>query len=308
LCYNLHGRTEFDAVYCNRSGYMTQDDALAAAFPSLAPLRPRSMLFTLYGDYAYPLGRAIGLRSLVAIAERLGIGDAAVRSAVARLARQDWLEPRKSSGRSSYGLTEAGRQLIDEGTRRIYTPRLGPWDGAWCLLTYSIPEARRAARDRLRRNLAWLGFGALGSGTYVSPRDVAHDARLLVHRHGADRFSRIFSARFAGPGVDADIVRQCWDLAAIGRRYVAFCKHYEPMHARDVRNARARGVPDAIAFTTRFALTHDFRRFPFIDPDLPRELLPEDWPGLRARTLFEKYHGVLTKGALRFFDAATDGV
>jgi phenylacetic acid degradation operon negative regulatory protein len=277
-------------------------------FPSIEALRPRSMLFTLYGDYAYPRGQAIGLRGLVTIGARLGISQTAVRSAVARLSRQDWLEARKTGNRSSYRLTEAGRRLIDEGTRRIYKPRRRPWDGRWSLLTYSIPEARRAARDRLRRQLAWLGFGALGGGTYVSPRSVVDDAEALLRAHGADRFARIFTAHLSGPGADADLVRQCWSLDVIARRYVAFAAHYGPMHRRDVRRARSGTLADADAFAMRFALTHDFRRFPFIDPDLPRELLPAAWPGFRARELFEAYHGMLTDGALRYFDGVTRDV
>ena len=287
---------------------MTQGDASPAAFPSIEPLRPRSMLFTLYGDYAYPRGQAIGLRSLVTFGARLGIGQTAVRSAVARLSRQDWLEARKAGNRSAYGLTEAGRRLIDEGTRRIYKPRRRPWDARWCLLTYSIPEARRAARDRIRRELAWLGFGPLGGGTYVSPRAVEHETRALINAHGADKFARIFTARLSEPGADADLVRQCWNLAAIGRRYDEFVAHYEPMRRRDVRRARSGALTDAGAFAARFALTHDFRRFPFIDPDLPRELLPDSWPGFRARALFEDYHGMLTEGALRFFDGVNNGI
>jgi phenylacetic acid degradation operon negative regulatory protein len=277
-------------------------------FPSIEPLRPRSMLFTLYGDYAYPRGQGIGLRGLVTIGARLGIGQSAVRSAVARLSRQDWLEARKAGNRSSYRLTDAGRRLIGEGTRRIYKPRRQAWDGKWSLLTYSIPEARRAARDRLRRQLAWLGFGALGGGTYLSPRDVADGTLTLLRAHGADRFARIFAAHLSGPGADADLVRQCWDLDVIARRYDDFFAHYDPMRRRDARRARAGSLADSDAFALRFALTHDFRRFPFIDPDLPRELLPARWSGFRARELFETYHGMLTDGALRYFDGVARDV
>jgi phenylacetic acid degradation operon negative regulatory protein len=287
---------------------MSQGDAPPAAFPSIEPLRPRSMLFTLYGDYAYPRGQAIGLRSLVTFGARLGLGQTAVRSAVARLSRQDWLEARKAGNRSAYGLTEAGRRLIDEGTRRIYKPRLLAWDSRWCLLTYSIPEVRRAARDRIRRQLAWLGFGPLGGGTYVSPRKVESETRALIYAHGADNFARIFTAHLSGPSADADLVRQCWNLGAIARRYDKFVAHYERMRRRDVRRARAGKLADADAFAARFALTHDFRRFPFVDPDLPRELLPSAWSGFRARSLFEDYHGMLTDGALRFFDGVNNGI
>ena len=265
------------------------------------------MLFTLYGDYAYPSGRAIGLQAIVAMAERLGIGEVAVRSAVARLAHQGWLRAEREGRRAQYGLTDAGRRLIDEGTRRIYRPSRAKWNGAWCLLTYSIPETRRSLRDRMRRQLAWLGFGAMGGGTYASPRPVSDEAKELLRLHGVEPFARIFHAELRGPGSDADLVHACWDLGLIGRRYRAFESHYAPMFARDQRRIRSGRLPDADAFVVRFALTHDFRRFPFIDPDLPKELVPSGWPGFRARSLFERYHSLLTDGAWRYFGSVADG-
>jgi len=265
------------------------------------------MLFTLYGDYAYPSGRAIGLQAIVAMAAQLGIGEVAVRSAVARLAHQGWLRAERDGRRAQYGLTDVGRRLIDEGTRRIYRSSPAKWNGAWCLLTYSIPETRRSLRDRMRRQLAWLGFGAMGGGAYASPRAVSDEAKELLRMQGVESFARIFHAEFRGPGSDADLVRACWDLASIGRRYRAFESHYAPMFARDRRRIRSGQLPDADAFVVRFALTHDFRRFPFIDPDLPKELVPRGWPGFRARSLFERYHALLTDGAWRYFGSVADG-
>lgn len=268
----------------------------------LAPLRPRSALFTLYGDYAYPHGSDLWLGSLVQLTRTLGITEVAVRSAVARLAREGWIVSRKQGNRSFYGLSETGRGLIEEGTRRIYERR-PDWNGRWCLLAYSIPESRRAHRDRIRKQLAWLGFGALGGGTYASPRDVATEVQTLIAAHGVGAYSRVFSARFEGPGSDAALARQCWDLASIAKRYDAFIAHYAPLYRRDLRRRRSRTLPDREAFIVRFLLTHDFRRFPFIDPELPASLLPAHWAGASARELFEKYHGMLTDGAIRYFTA-----
>ena len=33
-----------------------------------------------------------------------------------------------------------------------------------------------------------------------------------------------------------------------------------------------------------------WRRFPFLDPDLPSELLDHDWPGPRAAAMFHGRH------------------
>jgi len=272
--------------------------------PVMARLRPRSMLFTLFGDYAFPERRDVPLGGLVKIGRALGLSEVAVRSAVARLAREGWIVARRAGGRSRYGLTASGRHLIEEGTRRIYRPRTGGWSGSWCLLTYSIPETKRSDRDRIRKQLAWLGFGSMGGGAYVSARDgVARDAIALLRRHGLHAYARVFSARLTGPGTDADLVAQCWELAAVARRFEDFIAHYRPLHARDVTRMRRRTLEDADAFATRFSLTHDFRRFPFIDPDLPLRLLPAAWPGVRARRLFEQHNRLLRAGAFRFFDA-----
>lgn len=275
--------------------------AARTRFPSMTPLRPRSMLFTLYGDYVYPHRDEIWLGSLVAIAERLGITEVAVRSAVARLAREGWVNARKAGNRSFYSLSETGRSLIEEGTRRIYRTNGKAWDGGWCLLTYSIPESERGKRDRLRKRLAWLGFGALGGGVYVAPRNVGDDVRKLLVSHNALQFARIFRAQLGAGHSDQEIVKQCWQLDSIARAYERFLRHYRPLYDADLRRYKTGALDDGVAFAMRFALTHDFRRFPFIDPDLPEELLPKHWAGATARALFERYHAMLTAGASRYF-------
>jgi phenylacetic acid degradation operon negative regulatory protein len=37
-------------------------------------------------------------------------------------------------------------------------------------------------------------------------------------------------------------------------------------------------------------LVHAWRRFPFLDPKLPAELLPDEWAGARAAALFDALH------------------
>ena len=141
----------------------------------------------------------------------------------------------------------------------------------------------------------------MGGGAYVSPRDVGSALLELLGDHRLHAYARVFCGQFAGPGADADLVAQCWDLKSIARGYEAFAAHYEPLYKRDRTLRAKRALADVDAFVTRFALTHDFRRFPFVDPDLPEALLPRDWAGARARRLFEAHHALLTGGAVRFF-------
>ncbi len=268
---------------------------------ALARLRPRSMLFTLFGDYVYPAAGEIGLSGLVQAGLALGMSETAIRSAVARLAREGWLVARRRGRSSFYRLSPAGRLLIEEGTRRIYRADGHRWDGSWCLLTYSIPERQRALRDQMRKQLAWLGFGQLSAGVYLAARERGEDVRRLARRVGAEHFARTFLARSIGATSDMALVAECWNIPAIGRAYESFVRAYAPRLTRDERKKRHGRLGDREAFVARFILTHEFRRFPFIDPDLPEQLLPKRWSGARARALFDRYHAMLTEGALRFF-------
>ena len=52
------------------------------------------------------------------------------------------------------------------------------------------------------------------------------------------------------------------------------------------------------AFVTYLELVDQWRKLPFRDPGLPRELLPEDWGAPVAGALFEELVGQLESRAL----------
>ncbi len=54
------------------------------------------------------------------------------------------------------------------------------------------------------------------------------------------------------------------------------------------------------------ALVHAWRRFPFIDPEIPAELLPADWVGWKAKGFFDERHARWTPGAKLAFEQLED--
>ena len=44
------------------------------------------------------------------------------------------------------------------------------------------------------------------------------------------------------------------------------------------------------AFAAQTAMVHAWRKFPFLDHDLPQPLLPKRWPQARAHALFHERH------------------
>ncbi len=257
-------------------------------------LNPRSLLFTLYGDYVHPLGQEeVYVSALVRVAAEFGVTGNALRSALSRMTREGWLSARRSEGRPRYRLTQRGRTLIEEGTARIYGRHRAAWDGRWLLVSYSLPERRRGQRDRLRQGLSFLGFGSLGNGIFVSPHDLRAEVRDLVLRAGVEREVTVQHGSLEWPRDPAERVARAWDLKEVERRYREFVAGVRRQLADERR------LDDREAFRRRFLLTHGFRRFPFVDPDLPDELLPRGWIGREARDAFLKLNGALRERAER---------
>lgn len=266
-------------------------------------LRSRPAILTLYGDYLRSRGGEISIASLIKLLENFDLSGQAVRSAVSRMCRAGLLKVRRTSQGSYYSLSESGRDLLNRGTERIFQRKDELWDGTWSMVTYSIPETMREARDRLRLELGWLGYGALSEATWISPYDLTAEVEDLARSIGVADKIFSFHVRHSAFTEPADIVARCWDLDRIHKNYASFIGEYRPKLEEHL--ARLRGG-EAIemnrCFAERFALIHEYRRLPYLDPDLPKELLPEGWLRPQAAALFREYHDLLADKANSYFD------
>lgn len=269
-------------------------------------MRARSLLFTVFGDTIRPHGGEISMGGLIRLMAPLGFTPRAVRAAMARMARQGWLRTRRAGRRAFYSLTAQGAWRVEQGVRRVYRVAPEPWDGRWRLLTYAIPEGRRQMRDRLRRELSWLGLGPLSRSTWLTPRNLAAQLAELARAHGLNGNVAIFEAALLGPDADRALVERCWDLDAVSARYEAFIATTR-RRAASIRLRLRRGtISDAACFAEKLRLVHEYRKFLFVDPGLPDALLPPGWPGREAARVFRDVYRSLEDPAARFVAASFD--
>lgn len=254
----------------------------------------KALLLTVLGEFVLPAGGAAWTSTFVAVANQLGVGEKNARQALSRISDQGFIE-RSRHGRSvRWALTTAGRELLETGTERIYQfgSREIDWNGRWLVAHCPVPEPQRTLRNELRRELAFLGFGELSPSLLVSPH-VGHDVRLraVIRRLGLERESTIMWSETVDGLDDIALVSKAWNLDDLGDSYRSFSVSH--------RNVEAPTAHEA--FRALVALVHDWRRFPFADPELPTQLLPSSWAGTTAATLFHERHSLLSPEAQRWF-------
>jgi len=268
--------------------------------------RPRAAMLTLYGDYVLQRGGEIGIGSLVRLLSNFGLSEQAIRSAVSRMCRSGLLKAKRTNRKSYYSLTSKGHSLLTAGAQRIFQRKKSHWDGNWNIITYSIPERIRQVRDRLRLELGWMGYGALGEATWISPYDLTKEVEDLAESLQIKEYIQIFQAKHQSSADPKKIVSRSWDLGRIHERYANFIAKYRPKLVYHLKRLQAgENLEPSECFVERFNLIHEYRKLPFLDPDLPQELLPENWLRPQATALFDEYHNLLTEKANEYFDSVS---
>lgn len=264
---------------------IAHNERVAASAPTLSrrhaagSASARGLLFTVLGEFVLPAGETAWTSAFIDILGRLGVEEKATRQALMRTAADGWLSSERVGRRTMWRLTPAAERLLLDGTERIYgfTGDAGQWDGRWLIVLARAPETERPARHVLRTRLAWAGLGSPAPGMWVSP----HTDRLAEVERALDEAAptdaQVFVGAHTGYGDLQAMARQAWDLDAIEVRYEAFLAEF---------GARTR--PDAL--TSTIELVHAWRRFPWVDPALPAELLPKRWSGAAAARLFARMH------------------
>ncbi len=242
----------------------------------------RPLLLTLLGDVVLPSGGRAWLGALTDAMGLLEVSPDATRQALRRLASQNLVTPERHGRRASYALTGPGRRRLEEAAERIYLRRSLAWDGRWRILTYSFAEEHRAARDALRREVEWLGYGALGTGMWICPWDLGTALDAVLAKHGVVGAVETFTSELDGD--DRALAARAYDLSELRAGHRAFLDRFGPELAA-LQDGGA-DIDDREALRRRLLLVHAWRKFLFLDPGLPPALLPDDWLGDEAGAVF----------------------
>ncbi|KES07790.1 repressor [Streptomyces toyocaensis] len=236
------------------------------------------------------------------VAGLLGMSDQQVRLCVKRLVAEGRFT-QEGRGRKAtlHAVADVTGSLAPDAAyvRHAYRQDAGlaSWDGTWHLFAFAVPESRRTARDALREHLLHLGAAPVQSGLYASANPIAEFVDAQARHLGVLGTLTRFTTTDLRIGDITDpraLAAALWPLTGIAGRYdhlAAFAEGCLAGLTEEPDPSDARRLTAAVELAARFAAAMRS------DPLLPPELLPQPWPGIRARHLAADCWKRLRQGA-----------
>jgi len=254
----------------------------------------KSLLMTMLGEFVLPNGGKAWTTTLVNGLGALGVTERNARQAISRSRDQGAIEVERHGRLARWHLTDYGHDLLTTGAARIYG--LGTedwtWDHRWLIVICAIPETQRSKRHRFRTQMTFEGFGFIAPGIAVSPHLDRENAANRILRSldiGTDAIT--FTATRGSFTLDADVLASAWRLTDLADEYQSFINEFGSRNARTPLEAHSATVQ----------MVDTWRRFPFVDPGLPGELLPDPWVGSEAQAIFGQRRAEWNEAASNWF-------
>ena len=242
-----------------------------------------SLIVTFFGDLALSKGDRVSGALLTEFGNRAGIKPEAMRVALHRLRRGDWIASERNGRRSVYFLTPRGRKESVAASPKIYSNKSVTADG-WSL----IISASGTRLDALTTNSAsamydWVPVDerlAIAPDTAVVSNDTA--LHLPITAAVPDWLQRRL--------IDGELNQACDRLVSVMSKFHQHCPDTKELDAIEI-------------VTLRTLVVHSWRKVRLRQPELPDCFFPGNWNGSTCRLLVNQALQKLPKPELSDLDS-----
>lgn len=281
------------------AGTRFQDKVLKASGGVVTYLADLLLFMVAYGVELSTAGygsKAAGRAYTKTMQDLYGIGERNSLRGFENLKKRGYIKYLR--GKSDIEITAAGKRRLRRAVP-VYEKKR-KWDGRLYLITYDIPESKKAIRDYFRSYLKALGCGMLQASVWITPYDPREvlrkvirysrlRTRLRAKRAPYNRLEGEVLISYVGKdsniaGADfKELVRRVYHLDELNKRYKEFLKCTV---LADARTRFSTSSKSPLENWPRYRVAAAFYSILKDDPQLPFELLPKGWKGEEAYKKF----------------------
>lgn len=201
-------------------------------------------------------------------------------STLERLVKRGHLKKIRTKEGIQFALTKEGQKKKPKEPTFIERPQRA-WDKKWVVVALEISKKKKELISGLKE----MGFGRLGNNLYISVHDVFEKVKDLVKNSSLSQEVRIMKVEELAVSDEKELAKKIWNLEGLNKRYKEFIeKNKEGLKADSLNSHTLRYWLKKTRYEY-LTILHD-------DPILPKELLPSDWQGYEAESVFKKLEDI----------------
>lgn len=256
-----------------------------------------SILLFLFNVFLGHQGiRELPVKKILNLLGPFGKSETSIRMGLSRGVRNGLLVNFKRQGEVYYGITpQAGEsfkqwwQIMKRFQEKIDLQRLA-WDGQWTLI-----HVGKDSIEELVVELKKLGFGSLSKNVSISPYNLTGQAWDIVQKLSLTQKIYVFRSVLEKSHSSKAIIEEIWQPKQINRKYETYIADLDSAyHQISANGTGGQGLP--------ILHLYGMRLFEMIqaDPQLPLQLLPKNWSGIKGFQRFYQIREELLPGATQY--------
>ncbi|MDH4358555.1 MAG: hypothetical protein OEV37_01225 [Candidatus Berkelbacteria bacterium] len=197
------------------------------------------------------------------------------RGTVGKMESMGLIVKKNIDGLVFFSLSEKGFSYLNRILDVIHNG-VSHWDGKWRFVSFSIPEKKRFIRDKFRRYLESIGLKPYLNSLWVSPKDCKSNISKIAERLGVKNYLILICEQTE---LNQELIK-IWDFEKFRKMYEEFIDESE----------------NVITLKDKLEAKKMILNYAFIlnsEPNLPIELMPNDWPRFRANMQYKKLRRII---------------
>ncbi len=256
-----------------------------------------SILLFLFNGFLRAQGiQELPVKKILKLLEPFGKSETSIRMGLSRGVRNGLLVNSKRQGEVFYAITSAATdsfkhwwQVMQRFQNRAEMQR-SAWDGQWTLV-----HVKEDTTAEFLTELKTLQFGNLSKNLYISPYNLTQQVFDLENKLSLNKLVFVFRSVLDNNLEPGKMVNEVWRTEPMNQRYQSFIAELNNTcgQVSSIDNL-GQGLPILHQYGLRmFDIIED-------DPQLPLELLPPGWEGIKAYFRFQEIRGQYLPGATQY--------
>lgn len=248
---------------------------------------------------------SVPLKKIFMLLEPFQKNETAIRMGLSRGVSNGLFVNEKQGQEVYYRLTDEAVRSFDywQKTLARFQERIkmqyAKWDGAWSIVLLDLPPRSKPVDsiEQFTQSLKQLGYGSLNKGQWISPYNYYDDVTGLADKYVLNKEILIFHGKLQNKNPEY-VVSEVWPVQELADKYKKYAGRVQKSAGK--LNVDEHNSGQILTFlylygSELFEIIQD-------DPQLPLELLPDDWLGPEAARYFGEIRDQLLPGANNFID------